>query len=279
MSHFSALVIGPNVDEQLAPYHEFECTGENDQYVVAVDVTDETLADKKDSDLSDVEFCSDWLSYEVVPFGEKPDINGNHQFGYITVKEDGTLDRVIRRTNPNAKWDWYEEGGRWSRWAMNNNGGHIFCGMKRDFNFKAMYDQAYEKAKSKYIAALNAVGDAEFKPFNYYTETLNLSIDLARSEYWDQLAVKRLRETGDDRFKWDIDQDIFTMSEEEYAISNAEQAIRTYAIVKDGKWYARGEMGWFGCSHNEKDDWPKTYKDILDSVSDDELLTVVDCHI
>jgi hypothetical protein len=27
MSHFSVMVIGENVEEQLAPYHEFECTG------------------------------------------------------------------------------------------------------------------------------------------------------------------------------------------------------------------------------------------------------------
>lgn len=33
MSHFTVLVIGPNYEEQLAPYHEFECTGCDDEYV------------------------------------------------------------------------------------------------------------------------------------------------------------------------------------------------------------------------------------------------------
>ncbi len=37
MSHFSVLVIGPDPVAQLQPYHEFECTGKNDQYVVNVD--------------------------------------------------------------------------------------------------------------------------------------------------------------------------------------------------------------------------------------------------
>jgi hypothetical protein len=69
------------------------------------------------------------------------------------------------------------------------------------------------------------------------------------------------------------------MSEHEYAGKVAAQATRTYAIVKDGKWYAKGEMGWFGCSHDEQDDWPNTYSEILNAVSDDEFLTVVDCHI
>lgn len=41
MSHFSVLVIGDNLAEQLQPYHEFECTGIEDQYVQDVDRTEE----------------------------------------------------------------------------------------------------------------------------------------------------------------------------------------------------------------------------------------------
>ena len=33
MSHYSVLVIGENVEEQLAPFHEFECTGDDNEYV------------------------------------------------------------------------------------------------------------------------------------------------------------------------------------------------------------------------------------------------------
>ena len=38
MSHFVVLVIGDNVEELMAPYHEFECTGTDDQYVQNIDV-------------------------------------------------------------------------------------------------------------------------------------------------------------------------------------------------------------------------------------------------
>ncbi len=41
MSHFAVLVIGENAEQQLAPYHEFECTGVNDQYIQDLDVTQE----------------------------------------------------------------------------------------------------------------------------------------------------------------------------------------------------------------------------------------------
>ncbi len=41
MSHFTVLVIGDDVESLLAPYHEYECTGRMDEFVVFVDHTDE----------------------------------------------------------------------------------------------------------------------------------------------------------------------------------------------------------------------------------------------
>ena len=46
MSHFTVLVITPDnnpgtLEAALQPFHEYECTGIEDQYVVDVDVTDE----------------------------------------------------------------------------------------------------------------------------------------------------------------------------------------------------------------------------------------------
>jgi hypothetical protein len=40
MSHFTVLVVG-DVEHNLAPFHEFECTGRNDEFVVNVDQLDE----------------------------------------------------------------------------------------------------------------------------------------------------------------------------------------------------------------------------------------------
>lgn len=44
MSHFSVLVIGDDVEAQLQPFHEFECTGTEDQYVKDIDVTEKYRA-------------------------------------------------------------------------------------------------------------------------------------------------------------------------------------------------------------------------------------------
>lgn len=44
MSHFTVLVIGENPEDLLQPFHEFECTGIDDQYVVDADETVEARA-------------------------------------------------------------------------------------------------------------------------------------------------------------------------------------------------------------------------------------------
>ena len=53
------------------------------------------------------------------------------------------------------------------------------------------------------------------------------------------------------------------------------------AIVMDGKWYERGEMGWWGMVSNEQDTdaWNAQVSTLLDSLPDDTDISVVDCHI
>lgn len=49
MSHFTVLVIGDEPEAQLQPYHEYECTGISDQYVVPVNKTEEARAEYEKS--------------------------------------------------------------------------------------------------------------------------------------------------------------------------------------------------------------------------------------
>ncbi len=54
-----------------------------------------------------------------------------------------------------------------------------------------------------------------------------------------------------------------------------------FAIIKDGKWIDRGEMGWFGMVNNAKDknEWYTEFYKIWDTINDDDLIYVFDCHI
>src|SRR5271168_3923548 len=45
MSHFTVLVVGDNPEQLLAPFHEFECTGTDNEYVKEIDKTEEARQD------------------------------------------------------------------------------------------------------------------------------------------------------------------------------------------------------------------------------------------
>lgn len=55
----------------------------------------------------------------------------------------------------------------------------------------------------------------------------------------------------------------------------------TFAVVKDGKWYEKGNMGWWGTVRDEKetDKWEKEFKKLIDNIPDSETLVLLDCHI
>ena len=74
--------------------------------------------------------------------------------------------------------------------------------------------------------------------------------------------------------KYTVDREIFIETARNSAIS-------TYALVKDGEWYERGTMGWFGISTNEQDEstWNKFVNKTLDELPDNTRITLVDCHI
>ena len=119
MSHFTVMVIGENHEKQLAPFHEFECTGNNDEYVQDEDVTEEIQA--RIDDKEDPESIEEALGYygledKIVDDESKVEKVGDecvHKYGYAIVK-DGKLIKAVNRTNPNRKWDWWQMGGRWS---------------------------------------------------------------------------------------------------------------------------------------------------------------------
>jgi len=52
-----------------------------------------------------------------------------------------------------------------------------------------------------------------------------------------------------------------------------------FAFVHRRKWYAKAKMWWWGLTHDEDKNWDKKFKKLWKKVKDDELITVVDCHI
>ena len=162
MSHFSVIVVMDKYSERaltatLQPYHEYECTGVDDGYVIDVDVTDEVTEKwEKDTEkvvtLKDGTVVSRWDSrfYTgpeergratfVLPDGATEsemltkDANqamGISQqewaddYGGWKQKDDG---KFYKHTNPNKKWDWWQIGGRYSGRLYVKPGGKAFVG-------------------------------------------------------------------------------------------------------------------------------------------------------
>ena len=105
MSHFTCLVLGENVEGQLEPFYELECSFNQK------DIQKDPRA----------QFIKEFETKELIEEWEKikqtrPDLKydtpeecASDYFGYTKEGEDWG-----RWTNPNSKWDWYTIGGRWT---------------------------------------------------------------------------------------------------------------------------------------------------------------------
>lgn len=63
-------------------------------------------------------------------------------------------------------------------------------------------------------------------------------------------------------------------------IANIE-SISTFAVLKDGEWYEKGKMGWFGVVFDEEDNdkWVAEIQKLIKELPDDTLISIYDCHI
>jgi hypothetical protein len=381
MSHFSVIVIGPDIDAQLQPYHEFECTGTNDQHVIDVDVTDEvrsdyatdtrtvysmptgervdssdprlfreaTAAERADAGpmglmgsgfgggkrphesrdwgdgkgyrakifhpaavgaeeivvpvrdsmtmLEFVEYCRG--EQAVVGPGQAPDTDNGAKFGYVRVDADGEVVAVIDRTNPNKHWDYHRIGGRWSGFfpiKPTGAAGYLVPGKHWDGpkNVKAGtadqctvsqldIDRARREAADEAAARFDK-WDALVKEHGQARSWADVraqftDIDEAREVYQSQPLIMAARATKD--YGWDPPVDELGYDRAAYIRTCENRTLVPYAVVKDGKWIAKGTMGWFGCSHDEcdMDKWNEDFHRMLADLPPDTMLTIVDCHI
>lgn len=73
----------------------------------------------------------------------------------------------------------------------------------------------------------------------------------------------------------------FGYDEEAFAQKARKKAMVPYAVIKGGKWYAKGDMGWFAMSddHMTEDEWADQVNEIYERLDPETWLTLVDCHI
>lgn len=272
MSHFTVLIIGPNPEAQLAPFQENnmgDCPREYCEFVdkqqEVEDAWKKATTDPKFANISLEEFSNTYW-YKLDP--EKG------RYGYWE--------------NPNSKWDWYVVGGRWSGFFPTFSGEQVDQSVKSSIDFEGARDRAEREALGRYDAFAALVeGTEPHKPREAFfngSESAEEYENLLK-QYREQPRVKKFLETTTvferyGSYGWEYP-DKSLQSRESVAEEARNGALCTFAVVKDGEWYERGQMGWFGHASDEKSDevWNAEFHKLIDGLPGDTLLTLVDCHI
>jgi hypothetical protein len=271
------------IEKQLEPFHEFECTGEDNQYVEDVDITDkvmDTLAEyvSEGERQNPLTWSLEYHGLSSVSEESEIELDGEHKYGFAIVK-DGKLVKAIKRTNPNAKWDWWVEGGRWRNFLKlkTEDPRYVDSAPKSQIDWEGMRNEAEKEAEEKWDKIIKLAPDL-WESWKSVRERIGVeNIEEARNFYHNQPGRQALKEDRD--LFWEEDEVL--VGRERYIEKCRNQAISTFAMVKDGKWWERGEMGWYGISTNEvpEEDWFRTVWEAIQSAPDDTVIHIVDCHI
>lgn len=285
MSHFTVLVIGDNIEEQLAPYSEQICVEKYKKGEVSQEDKDQMLDYYKRNKGFEGTFEECYAQY-----GE--DWNGN----YWEQDENGVWCEYSTY-NPKSQWDWYQVGGRWSGFFKLKEGaegmtgeqgifkrevrdGYVDSAKKKDIDFESMRNVAGEEAAAEYDRVFEIIKDTELnESWEQVRERFGTDkIDEARKFYGSQERVVAFQKAYNSPF---VHVEQFNIPREEFIRIARDGKCSTYAVVKNGEWFEKGEMGWFGISVNEQDQntWNQFIVKTLEETGDDELITLVDCHI
>lgn len=236
MSHFTVAVFTDSttsVDELLAPYEE----GTNDsmflKWVPASESMEEITAkfnEKKDGSENLKQFVKRWYGYDYNP--------AYRNFGYIC--------------NPNAKWDWYEVGGRCNNHLRIKGNPDALCNEAQvceiDFSIN---EDAYNKALRFWEVVV------EGSPIYGYEREEDFRSFFNAKYYLEQYGTK-----------------------ENYAKSAASFSVWAF-ITPDGEWHENGAMGWFGFNDATQESRRSFAEELEKAIQEhpDCWLTMVDCHI
>jgi hypothetical protein len=281
MSHFVVMVVGEDVEGQLAPYQENNMGDCPEEYLEFNDEEDEcreAYEEHSEDYATFEEFVEDYYGYKKDPKTGK--------YGYWE--------------NPNNKWDWWVVGGRWTGYfPVKSNAKDHSLGETGVFGTPAEAGTA-DSILLKDIDLDRTYQEAEDRARESFTEWRGLFETYGQPESWtsvrerfcgedfDQDKMTKAREFYQQQpaikeFKsfWDCPVETMGFDEEVYVQRCRNRALVPYAIVKDGKWHGKGDMGWWGMSSNECDqeEWNEQFQQLLSDLPPDTRLTVVDCHI
>ncbi len=243
--HFTVLIFGDNVEDQLEPFYELECSMDQEEMRndSRAKFVEEFTTEELEQDFIRVKNEHPEHYYETLKdFAE--DYHGYH-------KNKDDENSWGRWTNPNSKWDWYSVGGRWSgAFKVKDNPkyyGDLAIGRPGVFD---------NKPKQGYADCIR-LGDIDF-------EGMRIDEIAEATKNWKEAQQKILDGENHVQFSYGIHND----DTEESYIKRC-STFSTYSYLKDGEWI----------SNNENDNFYEDLNKILESLPEDTLLTMVDCHV
>jgi hypothetical protein len=221
-------------------------------------------------------------------------------------------------TNPNSKWDWYSVGGRWTgelklksfngtypehgfgrigvpgMVAIGSGEASIddiqkkgYCDWtkKNDIDIDGMEAPQKETAAKAWdechMARPELAGEISF---GSYADLIKSFPEPSREtpfrDTWKSLP-EEFKKWASDTFGffsgYEKMSQMVKMSREEYI--ECRGAWAPFALLWDGKWYEKGEMGWFGFVSDKEPQWKGVFKELWGQIPEDATITVVDCHV
>lgn len=271
MSHFTVLVTKTNkssYENQLEPFDE---QGEPEDYFMEFEVEIKKGEEK-------AYFERKVISWEKM---RAKLVDDNKSFDNYTrymneAKElaEGSLEKMREKladiysekdgdfghwSNPNAQWDWYCVGGRWAGFFQTKKGSE---GIRGD---NGVLNQHYSE---------NGVDIIKVKDIDW--NAMDEIEKKNRSEYYD----KEMKKSEANRFIFESNRkEMLKMTKDEFV--NQPIHHETFAVLHEGEWYQKGNMGWFGLVTDEKgiETWKNEWKKLVQSLDPEDEVTLVDCHI
>jgi hypothetical protein len=220
---------------------------------------------------------------------------------------DEETDRYCYRENKNCKWDWYQLGGRWRgffKTKKNATGtigtksfydkapreGYVDQCLRKDIDFEGMKEDSRKESQQEI--------DGIFEWMDGYMDNLETwneirdrfeNVDEARAYYKNTPFKKRWDEGANaEKIPYCLMSDpieSYCLKEsnpkEAYINKQMKNCFVTFAVIKDGEWYERGDMGWWGITSNEKneDEWSEQVFRLIVEADDNTMFSMYDCHI
>lgn len=273
MSHYSVAVFcedgGKDVEELLAPYdenlsvphyiskQEIIARVRNDIEKYRSNFYEEYLRDPKEylSKHSDEhgKYVSEEFPKKLTWSDEDCYKDGIRNYLEENIQSDGS---VFTDYNPNARWDWYSIGGRFSSEIP-----------LKDGDYKWADEASMDEVDIDYI------DEDEYKN---------------SMRFWQLYVDGQAPVTDEDK-----ELVSFVIRDRQYFVDNYDNA-QEYAewmsrftfyaaILPTGEWVAPGRVGWFGtttATAEENKAWRKKVVEILQRAKDNNWsITIVDCHI